>query len=56
MATQQQHDNYINGQWVAGDTTSPNVNPSNTADILGHYTQANAEQMADKIAASILRS
>ncbi|MBP6501386.1 MAG: aldehyde dehydrogenase family protein [Rhodoferax sp.] len=44
MATQQ-HDNFINGQWVAGDSYSPNVNPSNTADVLGHYTQANAGQM-----------
>ncbi len=52
MATQQQHDNYINGQWVAGDTTSPNVNPSNTADILGHYTQANAEQMDQAVLAA----
>jgi len=43
--TTQQHDNLINGQWVAGDSYSPNVNPSNTADVLGHYTQANAEQM-----------
>jgi len=41
----QQHDNLINGQWVAGDTYSPNVNPSNTTDVLGHYTQASAEQM-----------
>ena len=41
----QQHDNLINGQWVAGDSYSPNVNPSNTADVLGHYTQANADQM-----------
>lgn len=44
MATQQ-HDNLINGQWVAGDSYSPNVNPSNTGDVLGQYTQANAAQM-----------
>ena len=43
--TTQQHDNLINGQWVAGDSYSPNVNPSNTADVLGQYTQANGEQM-----------
>ncbi len=43
--TAQQHDNFINGQWVAGDSYSPNVNPSNTADVLGHYTQANAAHM-----------
>ena len=43
--TTQHHDNLINGQWVAGDSYSPNINPSNTADVLGQYTQANAEQM-----------
>ncbi len=43
--TTPQHDNYINGQWVAGDKYSPNVNPSNTADVLGLYTQASAAQL-----------
>jgi len=43
--TTQQHDNLINGQWLVGDSYRPNVNPSNTADILGHYTQASAAQM-----------
>ncbi len=52
MATQQQHDNFINGQWVAGDAYSPNINPSNTADVLGHYTQANAEQMDQAVQAA----
>ena len=50
--TTQQHDNLINGQWVAGDSYSPNVNPSNTADVLGHYTQANAEQMEAAVQAA----
>jgi len=50
--TTQQHDNLINGQWVAGDSYSPNVNPSNTADVLGHYTQANAAQMNDAVQAA----
>lgn len=43
--TTQQHDNYINGQWVAGDNYSPNVNPSNTNDVLGLYTQGSAAQL-----------
>jgi acyl-CoA reductase-like NAD-dependent aldehyde dehydrogenase len=50
--TRQQHDNLINGQWVAGDSYSPNVNPSNTADVLGHYTQANVAQMNDAVQAA----
>jgi acyl-CoA reductase-like NAD-dependent aldehyde dehydrogenase len=43
--TTQKYDNLINGQWLAGDSYSPNVNPSNTADVLGLYTQANAGQL-----------
>jgi aldehyde dehydrogenase (NAD+) len=50
--TTQQHDNFINGQWVAGDSYSPNVNPSNTADVLGHYTQAHAGQMEAAVQAA----
>lgn len=41
----QQHNNLIDGQWVAGDQTSPNINPSNTTDVIGDYTQASADQL-----------
>ena len=40
--TQQQHDNLINGQWVPGNSTAANINPSNLADVIGHYAQGNA--------------
>ncbi len=50
--TTPQHDNYINGQWVAGDKYTPNVNPSNTADVLGLYTQASAEQLDQAVQAA----
>ena len=33
------HDNLINGQWLAGNSYSPNLNPSNLADVIGEYTQ-----------------
>src|SRR6188474_898332 len=36
------HDNLINGQWLAGSSYSPNLNPSNLADVIGEYTQADA--------------
>ncbi len=36
--------NYINGEWVAGAETRPNINPSDTSDIIGHYAQADAAQ------------
>jgi acyl-CoA reductase-like NAD-dependent aldehyde dehydrogenase len=37
------HNNLINGQWVAGSTTSVNINPSNLADVIGDYAQADAD-------------
>ncbi|MEO6016465.1 MAG: aldehyde dehydrogenase family protein [Polaromonas sp.] len=36
------HNNLINGQWVAGSTISANLNPSNLADVIGDYAQADA--------------
>ncbi|MES2017884.1 MAG: aldehyde dehydrogenase family protein [Pseudomonadota bacterium] len=44
--------NYINGAWVDGATSSANINPSNTADIIGHYAQADAQQAELAIAAA----
>jgi acyl-CoA reductase-like NAD-dependent aldehyde dehydrogenase len=41
----QKHDNLINGQWVAGAAYTPNINPSNLADVIGDYTQASAAQL-----------
>ena len=41
----QKFDNLINGQWVAGAAYTPNINPSNTSDVIGEYTQASAAQL-----------
>jgi acyl-CoA reductase-like NAD-dependent aldehyde dehydrogenase len=41
----QKHDNLIGGQWLAGASYSPNINPSNLGDVIGEYTQASAEQL-----------
>ena len=46
------HDNLINGQWIAGSAYTPNINPSNTADVIGEYTQASAAQLNDAVAAA----
>lgn len=46
------HANYINGAWVEGVDTRSNINPSNLADVVGEYAQANAAQTADAIAAA----
>ncbi|HEY5582656.1 MAG TPA: aldehyde dehydrogenase family protein, partial [Rhodoferax sp.] len=43
--TTQKHDNLINGQWIAGAHYAPNLNPSNIADVIGDYTQADAAQL-----------
>ncbi|MBV7482876.1 aldehyde dehydrogenase family protein [Bordetella sp. BOR01] len=46
------HANYINGAWVDGVNTRNNINPSNLADIVGEYAQADAAQTAQAIAAA----
>jgi acyl-CoA reductase-like NAD-dependent aldehyde dehydrogenase len=45
-------DNFIGGEWVAGASTLPNVNPSDTNDVIGHYAQADSAQTAQVIAAA----
>ncbi|MBK1613932.1 aldehyde dehydrogenase family protein [Rubrivivax gelatinosus] len=47
-----QYRNFIAGEWVEGVATRPNVNPSDTTDILGHYAQADAGQAEQAIAAA----
>jgi aldehyde dehydrogenase (NAD+) len=45
-------DNYIAGEWIAGPAATPNRNPSNLADIIGEYAQADVEQAERAIAAA----
>ncbi|UUZ65598.1 aldehyde dehydrogenase family protein [Polaromonas sp. P1-6] len=47
-----QHNNLINGQWLAGNSYSPNLNPSNLADVIGHYTQGDAAQVDEAVQAA----
>ncbi|WP_459616015.1 aldehyde dehydrogenase family protein [Bordetella sp. 2513F-2] len=44
--------NYIGGAWVEGADARPNINPSNLADVIGEYAQADAAQTAQAIAAA----
>lgn len=44
--------NYINGEFVEGVSSRPNINPSNTFDVIADYAQANAEQTSMAIAAA----
>lgn len=44
--------NLIGGEWVEGVETRPNINPSDTRDVIGHYAQADAAQAEAAIAAA----
>lgn len=39
------YNNWIDGAWVDGVSTQPNINPSNTNDMIGLYAQADAQQV-----------
>lgn len=45
------HRNYIDGEWVGGEAV-PNINPSNTNDVVGEYARATAEDTKRAIAAA----
>ena len=36
--------NFIAGEWVEGSTARRNINPSDTADVVGEYAHADAAQ------------
>ena len=44
--------NYIDGGWIGGGAASPDINPSNVADVVGEYAQADARQANDAIASA----
>jgi hypothetical protein len=35
-----QFKNFIGGEWVDGNDSAPNVNPSDTSDVIGHFARA----------------
>jgi aldehyde dehydrogenase (NAD+) len=44
--------NHIAGEWVAGSRATRDINPSNLADVVGEYAQADATQAQAAIAAA----
>ena len=44
--------NLIGGEWVAGVSAQPNINPSDTRDVIGEYAQGDAAQTESAIAAA----
>src|SRR5688572_18898333 len=48
----QNFDNLINGEWRAGASYSPNLNPSNLTDTIAEYAQGDAAQVDAAVAAA----
>jgi aldehyde dehydrogenase (NAD+) len=46
------HKNLIGGEWVEGASTSRNINPSDTDDVIGEYAYADKGQTEKAIAAA----
>lgn len=44
--------NFIGGEWVGASAAKPNVNRSDTRDVVGEYAQADAAQMAGAVLAA----
>jgi len=44
--------NWIAGEWVDGETTVANINPSDISDSLGQFAQASPEQVETALAAA----
>ena len=42
----------INGEWVAGNGSTPNINPSNLDDVLGEYALGDAAQVDAAVGAA----
>ena len=47
-----QTDNYINGQWIKGESGVLNINPSDTRDAIGEFAQASTAQVEEAIGAA----
>ena len=45
MTTSKTYDNFVNGEWVAGANSAPDVNPSDLSDVVGVYAQADVAQV-----------
>ena len=44
--------NYIAGEWVNGTRATPNINPSDTADVIDEYTQADIADVGRAVLAA----
>ena len=44
--------NYIAGEWVNGNRATPNINPSDTSDVIDEYTQADVADVGRAVSAA----
>lgn len=44
--------NFINGEFIAGASAKPNINPSDVSDVIDHYAQADRQQAIAAIEAA----
>lgn len=44
--------NHIDGRWVEGPSTLPDINPSDTREVIGEYAQAGEDQVLEAVAAA----
>lgn len=44
--------NLVNGEWIAGDDATRNINPSDTNDVIGEYARGSARTAEEAIAAA----
>ena len=47
-----QGQNFINGMWRDGVAQIANINPSDTSDVIGHFTQASHDDLTESLAAA----
>ena len=47
-----QHQLYINGEWIKTEASVTNVSPSDTSDVIGHYAQASSSHVDAAITAA----
>ncbi len=46
------HQNYIGGEWLSGPSVTVNINPSDTDEVIGEYSDASPEQVEQATAAA----
>src|SRR6266508_3636157 len=46
------HQNFVAGAWIPAGTLAPNINPSNTSDVVGDYARASRAQTEEAIRAA----